>query len=101
MEYSKIYDVTRLMHARPCTQIITKISNLSKEYAGIEMYLQNPDLKDQFECKSLMGLIINVSENFLVGSKVKVIAKGNYEIKTLEKCVEEIGKLFLVERDDE
>jgi hypothetical protein len=37
----------------------------------------------------------------LVGTKVKVIARGNYESKTLEKCVEEIGRLFLAEMDEE
>jgi phosphotransferase system HPr-like phosphotransfer protein len=101
MEYSKVYDVTRLMHARPCAEIVKKISKLGKEHDGIEIYLQNPDLKEAFGCKSLIGLIINVSENFLVGTKVKVIARGNYESKTLEKCVEEIGGLFLAEMDEE
>ena len=103
MEYSKIYEVTRLMHARPCAQIVTKVSKFGKEYNGIEVYLQNPEAKeaDPFECKSFIGLMINVSENFFIGKKVKVIVRGDYESKTLEKCAEEIGRLFLVERDEE
>lgn len=95
MEYSKTYEITRLMHARPCAEVTGMANRLHNKYKGLEIYLQNPKSEEIFECRSILGLMICVSENFLIGSKVNIITKGEYEKKVLEECNRALGNLFL------
>jgi hypothetical protein len=93
MEYSKLYDINRRMHARPYADVLKSIYGLRRENEGLTIELEEPKSGRIYVGESFLELLI-LGGSFIQGGKVRITAKGNYTPEKLEEFTDEVGEIF-------
>ena len=92
MEYKQTYKIDNKIHMRPAGNLIDYIDSLRHENISID--LKNLDTGVSYDNKGIIRLVTN----FLEGSKVEVIVKGEETEEFLKGIVESVGGHFNFEQ---
>jgi hypothetical protein len=93
MEYTRIYDINRRIHVRPCVNIVRTVRNLHGKYKGLDILLEDPKTRKHSNCGDIITLL-TIGGLFHEGGKIKVIISGEYSMKILKKCADKVGGIF-------
>lgn len=92
MEYSQIYDINRKMHMGPLGEVVRIITDCREKFNGLDVTLKEPDSDMEFNGRGILALL--TISPFYNGTKVEIIAKGNYPKDKLKECVDRVGRIF-------
>jgi len=99
MRYVGTYDVNRRIHLRPYHEVAAMASALTAERPDMRVLVRNAagDVgREPVECWDVQAM----AESHIgqvQGLEVEVIAKGPYELKTLQECAGKVGEIFSCE----
>ena len=93
MEYIGVYEITRKMHSRPCSEVISTIGALKRNPGEVEINLDHPQTGEKLDYKSLINLLSSGCL-FHKGERIRVVVRGEYSQKTLQECANRVGEVF-------